>query len=93
MNATRHPFSAFVMSYADVEALLRRYNWKGITKRDVILAREKGEVPPSLITFLIISHLSHRTQPAYTASCLSISRNATLAASVIIVWRRVDCGA
>ena len=68
----RHPFSAFLMSYADVEALLRRYNRRGITKRDVILAREKGEVPFGLITFLIIPHLSHRNQLAYTASCLTL---------------------
>ena len=71
-SGERRAFSAFLMSYADVEALLRRFNGRGITKRDVIVARGKDEVPSSLITFLIIPHLSHRTQPAYTASCLTL---------------------
>ena len=60
------------MSHPDVEALLCRYNRRGITKRDVILAREKGEVPPSLITFSSSRISLNCTQLAYFASCSTL---------------------
>ena len=52
----RHSQHTRVLTFCgDVEAALRDYNRKGITKWDVILERLKAETPPIVIKYFVLS--------------------------------------